>query len=128
MAIVLFDSVYVKATSPATFAAELNPPAIHGSVNPGRKTAPYSATDAAWSCGFTAALEADFQDVFPPQHFTPAEVEAFHLGAQEGYRKAEFEDISCPADWDSDMDAELNRMAEERSWQFSYEHGGYNHS
>lgn len=123
---ILFDSAAI--VKPNTFAAELNPPAVHAPVNPGRKTAPYSAVDQAFQAGWTAARESNFEDVLPPAHFGPAEVKAFNEGAVEGWKSAEFDDPSDVRDWDSDLDAELNRMAEERSWQFSYEHGGYNHS
>lgn len=105
-----------------TFAAGLvAPPAVHAPLVPGKK-APFSAIDQAWKLGFDAAMASDFEDVLPREDMTVEEIRAFNLGAAEGYKALEFEDPSDPADWDADD------LAAQRDWEFSYQHGGYNHS
>jgi len=119
LTIFAYDAV---AHNPSFAAGLIDPPAIHGALVPGKK-AQYGVLDAAYWLGHTAAMESNFEDVLPPAHFTPAEVDAFRLGAVEGWKSLEFDDPSDPRDWDT----ELGQMAEEREWVIAYENG-FNHS
>ena len=91
---ILFDSQSI--VKPATFAAEIAPPAIHAPLVPGRKG--FTTLDAAFESGRTAALESGFEDVRPPAGYSAAEAEAFNAGATEGYRELEWErELACRA-------------------------------
>lgn len=58
-------------------AGLVNPPAAVAPLVPGTRKAQFSAVDQAWKAGFDAAMASDFEDVYPTEDMTPAEMRAF---------------------------------------------------